>query len=81
MTLTSIYNSKSFQYHKCVFTWSQYPVDNYTNCYSLKCFRRTALIRERHGAKFEDEILLLRGEEEKFLNSFVSYEKLLNIID
>ncbi len=67
--------------HKRIFTWSQYPVDNCTNCHSLKGFRRTALIRERHGAKFEDEILLLRGEEEKFLNSFVSYEKLPSIID
>ena len=57
--------------HKRVFTWSQYPVENCTNCRSLKGFRRTSLIRERHGAKFEDEILLLRGEEEKFLNSFV----------
>ncbi|CAF4958879.1 unnamed protein product [Rotaria sp. Silwood1] len=48
---------------------------------SILCFRRTSLIRERHGTKIEDEILLLRGEEEKFLNSFVSYEKLPNIID
>jgi minichromosome maintenance protein 10 len=67
--------------HKRVFTWSQYPVENCTNCHSLKGFRRTALIRERHGAKFGDEILLLRGEEEKFLNSFVSYEKLPNVVD
>ncbi|CAF5005413.1 unnamed protein product, partial [Rotaria socialis] len=67
--------------HKRVFTWSQYPVDNCTNCHSLKGFRRTALIRERHGAKFDDEILLLRGEEEKFLNSFVSHEKLPDIVD
>lgn len=67
--------------HKRVFTWSQYPVENCTNCHSLKGYRRTALIRERHGAKFEDEILLLRGEEEKFLNSFASYEKLPGVID
>ena len=67
--------------HKRVFTWSQYPVENCTNCHSLKGFRRTALIRERHGAKFDDEILLLRGEEEKFLNSFTSYEKLPSVID
>ena len=33
---------------KRVFTWSQYPVDNCTNCHSLKGFRRTALMRERH---------------------------------
>jgi minichromosome maintenance protein 10 len=66
---------------KRVFTWSQYPVENCSKCHSLKGFRRTALIRERHGAKFEDEILLLRGEEEKFLNSFVSYEKLPSVID
>ncbi|CAF1503132.1 unnamed protein product, partial [Rotaria sp. Silwood1] len=46
-----------------------------------KNFRRTPLIRERHGTKFEDEILLLRGEEEKFLNSSISYKKLPNIID
>ncbi|CAF0777905.1 unnamed protein product [Adineta steineri] len=67
--------------HKRIFTWSQYPVENCTNCRSLKGFRRTALIRERHGAKFEDEILLLRGEEEKFLNSFVTYEKLPSVVD
>ncbi|CAF3043872.1 unnamed protein product [Rotaria sp. Silwood2] len=66
--------------HKRVFTWSQYPAENCTQCHSLKGFRRTPLIRERHGAKFEDEILLLRGEEEKFLNSFVSYEKLPSVI-
>ncbi|UJR22788.1 hypothetical protein I4U23_025820 [Adineta vaga] len=67
--------------HKRIFTWSQYPVENCTNCHSLKGFRRTALIRERHGAKFDDEILVLRGEEEKFLNSFASYEKLPSVID
>ncbi|CAF1642533.1 unnamed protein product, partial [Rotaria sordida] len=67
--------------HKRIFTWSQYPVENCTHCNSLKGFRRTALIRERHGAKFEDEILLLRGEEEKFLNSFVSHEKLPSVIN
>ncbi|CAF0959781.1 unnamed protein product [Rotaria sordida] len=67
--------------HKRIFTWSQYPVENCTHCHSLKGFRRTALIRERHGAKFEDEILLLRGEEEKFLNSFVSHEKLPSVIN
>jgi minichromosome maintenance protein 10 len=67
--------------HKRIFTWSQYPVENCTYCHSLKGFRRTALIRERHGAKFEDEILLLRGEEEKFLNSFVTSEKLPNVVD
>ena len=69
------------QCSKRVFTWSQYPVDNCTNCHSLKGFRRTALIRERRGAKFDDEILLLRGEEEKFLNSFVTYEKLPGVIE
>jgi minichromosome maintenance protein 10 len=67
--------------HQRVLTWSQYPVDNCTRCRSLKGFRRTALIRERHGAKFDDEILLLRGEEAKFLSSFVNYEKLPNVID
>ncbi|CAF1478927.1 unnamed protein product [Rotaria sp. Silwood1] len=67
--------------HKRIFTWSQYPIENCMNCHSLKGFRRTSLIRERHGTKFEDEILLLRGEEEKFLNSFISYKKLPNIID
>ena len=66
---------------KRVFTWSQYPVENCSRCHSLKGFRRTALIRERHGAKFDDEILLLRGEEMKFLNSFASYEKLPDVID
>ncbi|CAF1540171.1 unnamed protein product, partial [Rotaria sp. Silwood1] len=69
------------QCHKRIFTWSQYPIENCMNCHSLKGFRRTPLIRERYETKFEDEILLLRGEEEKFLNSFVSYKKLPNIID
>ncbi len=75
---------KFFECVECrqrVFTWSQYPTENCRNCHSLKGFRRTALIRERHGAKFEDEILILRGEEENFLNSFVSYEKLPDVID
>ena len=67
--------------HKRVFTWSQYPVENCSQCHSLKGFRRTALIRERHGAKFDDEILLLRGEEAKFLNGFASYEKLPSVVD
>jgi hypothetical protein len=67
--------------NKRVFTWSQYPVENCSQCHSLKGFRRTALIRERHGAKFDDEILVLRGEEAKFLNGFASYEKLPNVID
>lgn len=64
-----------------VFTWSQYPVENCVKCRSLKGFRRTALIRERQGPKFDDEILLLRGEERTFLNSFVGYEKLPDVID
>lgn len=66
---------------KRVFTWSQYPVENCTNCRSLKGFRRTALVREREGPKLDDEILLLRGEEEKFLNSFASYQKLPTVVD
>lgn len=67
--------------NKRVFTWSQYPVENCSKCHSLKGFRRTALIRERHGAKFDDEILVLRGEELKFLSGFASYEKLPNVVD
>ncbi|CAF1123246.1 unnamed protein product [Adineta steineri] len=67
--------------HKRVFTSSQYPVAKCRNCHSSKGFRRTALIRKRHGVKFEDEILLLRSEEENFLNSFMSYEKLSSVIN
>ena len=67
--------------NKRVFTWSQYPVENCSQCHSLKGFRRTALIRERHGPKFDDEILVLRGEEMKFLSGFASYEKLPDVVD
>lgn len=66
---------------KRVFTWSQYPVENCTRCHSLRGFRRTALIPERVGLKFDDEILLLRGEEIKFLNSFANYQKLPDVVD
>jgi len=66
--------------HKRIFTWSQFPITKCRNCPSSKGYRRTALIRNHHGVKFEDEILLLRSEEENFLNSFISYKKLPSVI-
>ncbi|CAF1067534.1 unnamed protein product [Didymodactylos carnosus] len=62
-----------------VFTWNKYPENNCTKCRCTK-FNRTSLIRERHGPKLEGEILLLRGEEETFLNSYATYEKLPSVI-